>query len=97
MSAEYNAWVLLRAQQVERDMRALARQGHYDLAVWLVPGPWPVWGRLVVGTSAPPGASDILRLGPHGTNLLRCPYPDIKHHLWNACRSLPVLGEGQPT
>jgi hypothetical protein len=89
---DYGAWVTEQAARIEAAVRASAEA--FRLSAWVVPSsrvPRGEPGYLHVGTEPPFLGADIVRLGPHGSNLARCPYFHIRSLLWHAARSYPVL------
>jgi hypothetical protein len=93
MSAYYDRWIDVHAQAIEAAVREHGRKGTdaATLAAWVIPSKPGVPGTLFIGTECPPGGTDVVRLGPHGSRLMHCPYSHIRPLLWNACRSFPIL------
>lgn len=90
----YTVWVAEQASKIEAAIRENGRAGRFDIAAWVVPSSKVEPGKpgyLHVGTEAPFFGADIVRLGPHGSSLSRCPYPHIQSLLWNAAKSYPIL------
>jgi hypothetical protein len=90
----FDAWVTEQATKIEAAVREVGLAGRFGVAAWVVPSSKALPGEpgyIHVGFDAPFFGADIVRLGPHGTSLARCPVNDIRHHLYNAARSYPVL------
>jgi hypothetical protein len=92
---DFGTWVTEQAARIEAELRAAARRGAgSDLGAWVVPSsrmPRGEPGYLHIGTEPPFFGADVVRLGPHGTTLARCPYSHIRGLLWDAARSYGVL------
>ena len=89
MSALYDRVIDHAAAQIVAEMRRLPYSTNF--AIWFSPrfGDGP--GILTLGETKPADTTDIIRLGPHGTTVMRCPFADVRHHLHQACRQLPIL------
>jgi hypothetical protein len=89
---DYDAWVTRQAAAIEARVRNSAEA--FTLSAWVVPSsrmPDGAAGYLHIGTEPPFFGADIVRLGPHGSNLARCPYSHIRSLLWTAAKSYSVL------
>lgn len=91
---DFSAWVDDHAAKIEAAIREAGRRGNASaLSAWVVPSNRVEPGQpgyLHIGTEPPFFGADIVRLGPHGTALARCPYPHIRSLLWDAVRSYPI-------
>ena len=91
----YDSWVTEQAAKIEAALRAASREGRVgEVAAWIVPSsrvPRGEPGYLHVGYTCPLMGLDIVRLGPHGSTLARCPYSHIRSLLWDAAKSYAVL------
>ena len=96
MAFDYDAWVDAEAAKIEASIRAAGRAGQAnEVCAWVVPSARAEPGQpgyLHVGQRPPVGFfAEIVRLGPHGTTLARCPYSHIRSLLWTTARSYPIL------
>ena len=93
MAWNYEKWIEAQAGAIEAGMREFGRRGISDAAVWCIPSAPGAPGRLVLADECPAhlGAVDVVRIGPHGSRVMACPYSHLRSLLWSACRSLPVL------
>lgn len=87
----YSQWIERQADTIEAGMRDAGRKGVFTMAVWCVPARGPIEGKLILADALPDGATEVVRIGPHGSNVMSCPYSHLRSLLWNACRSLPIL------
>jgi hypothetical protein len=92
---DFGAWVTDQAAKIEAAVRLAGKRGDTStLGAWVVPSsrlPRGVAGYLHVGTEPPFFGADIVRLGPHGSVLARCPYSHIRSLLYTAAVSYHVL------
>jgi len=90
---DYTAWVAAMAQKIgltcgPSAALTIRRRRRIPEA-----GDGVRWGDVVVSTGTmPAGCTDVIRFGPHGSAILHVPYSHVQSLLWNACRSMPVLG-----
>jgi len=91
----YQKWINQEAARIESELRARAKAGEFNLAVYVLPAQYPAWGKLVLASEKPEGASDVLRFptGGYTTNISTVPYSMMNRFIWDACRTMPVCGE----
>lgn len=89
MSTLYDRVIDHAAAQIVTEMRRLPYSANF--AIWFSPRHGDGPGIFTLGEEKPDDATDIIRLGPHGTTIMRCPFDDVRHHLHAACRQLPIL------
>jgi hypothetical protein len=89
---DYTKWIDQQATTVEAAMREFGRRGMMNVAVYVIPSSVGVAGRLVVADATPVDATDVVRFGQiHGSNVMRVPYPHLRHLLWHHCRSFSII------
>ena len=90
----YDSWVTEQAAKIEAALRAAfprGVRGWPEVAAWIVPSSRVPRGEpsdtCTSAIPVPLMGLDIVRLGPHGSTLARCPYSHIRSLLWDAAKS----------
>lgn len=85
---DYPAWCREQAEAIESDLRSAPPFS--DLAVYFSPATCEP-GRLDLATTAPDGATDVIRFPGVGSRVAAVASQHIYGGIYEACRSLPVI------